>query len=1358
MTNQFFGFSPEAFEQFVRAVALSVFGPGVTAFGNGPDGGREATFRGEVPYPYPPATQWSGYGVIQAKCKEKTESTDKDQKWALKLLDEELKTFVKSRKRKPKPEYYVFVTNVELSSTAEGGRDKADKLILSYYHRLPLKGHAIWDANQLNVFLTKYEELCRRFTAYITPGDVLGEMLKDIERRKPNASRILTAFLERELRADEASRLDQAGNRTEEQLRLAHLFFDLPASTEPQLAPPDEKSDNAGLLPRGVLWELLRDGSRKLDPKTLYEQEISSTEYKSERFPTGYVLLGGPGSGKSTVGQFLAQIHRSALLEKRKQHLLGPQTRQIIQETRELCNNEGLPWPTTPRYPFRVELNRFAKALASKESDRVESLECYLLNLLKREHSMTNDDLLEWLAIYPWLLILDGLDEVPSTSNRDVLVKAVNDFIAEARQVEADIFVVATSRQQGYGGEFASEFVAFRHILPLSKVRALRYVERFANARFGLADPTRARDVVDKLRESAKRQLTAQLISSPLQVTFMVTVVAARGDPGEDRWQLIDSYYRTIYDRERQKAVPPYDAVLSKQQPTIDRLHHDIGFWLQYRGEMAEGPSVSLPINQFERLVDTYLHEIGREGSEKDQMVRLITDAARHRLVFLTSRVAGELSFEVRSLQEYMAAECLMTGDPEIVKDRLKAIAPAPYWRNVFLFAASKCFVDARSRHLQDTIRLICEDLNTSNDALLDITKAGSELAIDVLQSGAVAENPNHARHLARIGFGLLSQPYLISEFKEGASAAQRLAIVYSGALKTVYLQELGLRIGHVDLYRTIGAWTLLVRLIDNCLDWANELGNKLWPAETKAQMTLISNMPATVVRVPWIWNKFLEIAKMIYYMPPMETMKIIRIFLNMRSGIVDKIDPLVSLLTVLSATSYRVHISLNISHVTRDAFGIIFNPAFLGDNKYTAWFQDMSRIPPGHPGWLPFIKASNFITSPNAKTLANVLMECANGGWIPSDKTYLNRLPWPLANCLLTVRSLEELHNLAKQVAKGELGDSSDWKSLEERWRSEGIFLDVLVQRSNEALALDGSRWILGLPVIGSWSIKVQKYPKSELQSIFKTAQCMQDCAVRHKVVQFLLEACSYSGGIAKCIKPSEFRDLWEATCDKLEWQENYVGYPDKLELVAPWLDFFDFLGCSDSLSHDYHITEDTREYDNAWCSTFQNAFIIGLSQNGLLRLSNHNSERSRLGLLRLLGRLASIGYSIDKIPAEMLNVDYFFEPRFKLAAILVRLSQPTFTEEDAVRLADESVALLYPPAEPGADHLIFRTVRAHLGRIPVIERFLLRLHEKMPPEVELGVAKCERLMRQVLQRRASDLQQVDQLRNLKLPEVHPA
>lgn len=1349
MTNQFFGFSPEAFEQFVRALALSVFGPGVTAFGNGPDGGREATFRGEVPYPHPPATQWSGYGVIQAKCKEKTEGTEKDQKWAIKQLREELETFVSSENRNPKPEYYVFVTNVELSSTAGGGKDKADELLRSYYGKLPIKDHAVWDANQLNAFLTTYKDLRRRFCAYLTPGDVLGVMLADIERRTPNATRILAAFLERELRADGASRLDQAGDRTDEQLRLARLFIDLPASDEPQLVPPDEKPDADGRFPHGVLWELLRGGSRKLDPKTLYDQETSTSNDKSERFPTRYVLLGGPGSGKSTVGQFLAQIHRSALLTRRKQRLLGPDTRQIIREIHDLCDNQGFPWPTTPRYPFKVELNRFAKALASEESDHVESLSQYLLNSLSPDQSITHDDLLEWLGIYPWLLILDGLDEVPATSNRDTLVSAVNDFLAEARQVEADLYVVATSRQQGYGGEFGSGVVAFRHILPLSRPRALLYVGRYANARFGSTNPTKEREVVEKLRESTKRELTAQLMASPLQVTFMVTVVAARGDPGEDRWQLFESYYRTIYDRERQKAVPPYDQVLSKQQPTIDRLHHDIGFWLQYRSETAAGAGVSLPISQFELLVDAYLNELGHEGTEKEELVTLITDTARHRLVFLTSRVEGELSFDVRSLQEYMAAECLMTGDAKIITPRLKAIAPVAYWRNVFLFAASKCFADTRSRHLQDEIGTLCEGLNTSTDALLVATRAGSELALDILSSGAVAENPNHTRHLARIALDLLSQPYLTGGPEQGASADQRMAIVYSEVLKTVYREQLELRIGQTDVNRTIGAWPLLMRLISRGVDWAVDLSNNRWPTETKTQETLLDRTPLDLGRIPWIWK---NVSETIWCIPPAEAKNILLNVQIMPSLAGDVSDPLADLARLVSRWSDQLQIPVNVQHVNKTPFYMAITPAFSYEAEYKSLPRLLTRVPPVHPGWLPFLLVNKFLTSPNAQTLANVLNECANGGWDPSDKTCLDYLPWPMANCLLAVRSLEDLRKLAQQIAKGALGDSPQWTATEERWRSEGIALQDLIPLSREALGLDGSSGNLGLPAKTNGLASRRNFSPSALLELFQTAQRMQSSGHKGTVVWFLCMAGTGSDGFPDCVPPAKFGELWEGLPVRRMWYQNCVAYPDDPKAVGPWLDFFDWLGRSDILIPDLRSTE----YDKAWCDCFEDAFITDRTEQDLSAQSGFRTPQPRLGLLRLLGRLASTGYSIETVPPEMLNVDSFAEPRFKLAALLVRLSQPTLTEELATRIADESVILLDPPAERGAGDLLILTADAHLDRIPAIEQFLLRLHERMPPTVRLGIAYCERLLRRALRRRASELQRAGQLEKLELPVVH--
>jgi hypothetical protein len=974
---------------------------------------------------------------------------------------------------------------------------------------------------------------------------------------------------------------------------------------------------------------------------------------------------------------------------------------------------------------------------------------------------LTHEDLEEWLATYPWLLILDGLDEVPATSNRHALVDAVTGFLADARQAGADLFVVATSRQQGYAGEFSDGIVAIRHILPLSTIRALRYVERYATARFGVTDSVRATDIVNKLRESASRQLTAQLMTSPLQVTFMATVVAARGDPGEDRWQLFDSYYRTIYDRERQKAVPPYDMVLSKQQPTIDRLHHDIGFWLQFRGETAGGTAVSLPIAQFERLVDSYLYEIGREGAEKDEMVKLITDAARHRLVFLTSRVSGELSFDVRSLQEYMAAECLMTGAPDLVTARLKAIASVAYWRNVFLFAASKCFVDARSRHLQSTIRILCEDLNAPGDALLDATKAGSELAIDVLQSGAVAENPNNARHLARIGLGLLSQPYMIVESEEGASVDQRLARVYSEPLKQTYLEELQLRVGQADVNRTLGAWPLLTRLIDLKLNWAVDVGNINWPSDHSEQRSLLCHMPSDLIGTPWLW-KMMEDA--IWSQPPSKAWRLLARMREARMRLEPPNVPLGALYRLLILHQAHTRIRVKTERENCDGMVLRIGSVVSRDSEYTSLLETLALLSFNDPGWTPFVLADLFLKAPDAHTLAGVLDRCADAGWDTTEKAQLHFLPWPMATCLGAARTVEDLRRIAQELRKGKLGDSTSWTASEQRWMGEGIYIDALRRRSPEGVLLDHGD-TLGPPAATGLSIETKSYPDSVIQSLFGTAQQTHGHEEMHMIMWFMCMASSHTGGIARCIEASAFEKLWTEYAEGGgTWFRNFVGYPSQPELVSSWMEFFDWLGCSTSLSPyydpysapNYGLKESAREWDAGWSRIFQDAFISSGAQHGLSRFFGRDSNRSRLGLLRMLGRLASVGHSMEAIPAELLNPDSFSDGRFRLAALIVRLAQETLTRSTATHLADEAIKLLDPLAEMGADNLLLMTAEKHLRRIPAIEYFLLRLRERMPAKVELGVARCERLLRLVVRERASGLQHHGQIASLELPMLY--
>src|SRR4051794_10403071 len=86
------------FEHLVQALALAHLGHGVQVFGAGPDGGREATFHGEVNMEG--KGKWNGYGVIQAKYKDKLTTTTADQSWFFQAVTAELDAWINPKKKR----------------------------------------------------------------------------------------------------------------------------------------------------------------------------------------------------------------------------------------------------------------------------------------------------------------------------------------------------------------------------------------------------------------------------------------------------------------------------------------------------------------------------------------------------------------------------------------------------------------------------------------------------------------------------------------------------------------------------------------------------------------------------------------------------------------------------------------------------------------------------------------------------------------------------------------------------------------------------------------------------------------------------------------------------------------------------------------------------------------------------------------------------------------------------------------------------------------------------------------------------------------------------------------------------------
>ena len=175
------GLGPQGFEEMCRALGVRILGPGVTAFGAGPDGGREASFSGLQQFPNT-AEPWNGYGIMQAKYKAQLRGTRTDTTWLRGRIKAELDAWADPAKRRVRdgrrPEYLIVTTNVALSGVpGSGGKDRIDELIKQYAVDLGLRDWSIWDAPQIGTFLNAYPEVRRGFTALITPSDVLAEQV-----------------------------------------------------------------------------------------------------------------------------------------------------------------------------------------------------------------------------------------------------------------------------------------------------------------------------------------------------------------------------------------------------------------------------------------------------------------------------------------------------------------------------------------------------------------------------------------------------------------------------------------------------------------------------------------------------------------------------------------------------------------------------------------------------------------------------------------------------------------------------------------------------------------------------------------------------------------------------------------------------------------------------------------------------------------------------------------------------------------------------------------------------------------------------------------------------------------------------
>ena len=203
------------------------------------------------------------------------------------------------------------------------------------------------------------------------------------------------------------------------------------------------------------------------------------------------------------------------------------------------------------------------------------------------DHQITPALLQSWLRAWPWILILDGLDEVTQAPIRRRLIEIIDEFIADADDIDADLMVVVTTRPSGFSERFASEGFAELHLLPLEPLGATAFASLVIKDR--LADDPERRDTVEQRLAIAQTDPAQQrLMETPLQVMIMSFNLERFATLPSDRYRLFTRYYEAIYDRERGKRNH-LARRLSEHQADINHIHERIGLILRARAKIT-GP------------------------------------------------------------------------------------------------------------------------------------------------------------------------------------------------------------------------------------------------------------------------------------------------------------------------------------------------------------------------------------------------------------------------------------------------------------------------------------------------------------------------------------------------------------------------------------------------------------------------------------------------------------------------------------------------------------------------------------------------------------------------------------------------
>lgn len=661
----------ERFQEFCSSLISKEF-PNIQAYPVGQaDGGRDTIV-------YLMNSDEKEFIVFQVKFVRNANQERDVHKWLIETIEKETEKINKLIPKGAK-EYYLL-TNVRGTAHLDSGsKDKVNK-ILEERIKIP---SMCWWRDDLSRMFEKDPLFKWSFPEILNGQDVLNSILfEGIHENKERRESIIRAYLTEQFEIENEVKFKQIDLTN----RLLNLFTDVPILVKKY----NEKNKSL----KNTLTSINHYKKIISSEYTFIVDEpvnIGAAEFllhpKVQSEIERVLLEGGPGQGKSTISQYICQVHRVRLLSKSLDIALLPKNIKH----------------TPVRLPIKIDLrdvaswvekkNPYAAILTTEyfESKWKYSLESFLVGHIifhSKNDEFTTTDFTAISKLSPLLFVFDGFDEIANIKVRGDVIEFINKGITRISANAKSIQVVITSRPAAFSDSIGFSIDNYPHfeLADITSEIINEYVEKWIKA--AKLESRDANELRKLIKEKLEMPHLKGLAKSPMQLAIFISLLRTKGQSlPNKRTSLYDSYIGLFFDRESEKNI----LIRDKRDLIID-IHQYIAWVLHSEAELHKN-SGSISVADLISRLQEYLKSEGHETDIAEQLF----DAMKERVCALVSRVQGTFEFEVQPLREYFCAKFLYKSAPHSSAgsvrqgskpDRFNAILRNTYWQNVVRFFA----------------------------------------------------------------------------------------------------------------------------------------------------------------------------------------------------------------------------------------------------------------------------------------------------------------------------------------------------------------------------------------------------------------------------------------------------------------------------------------------------------------------------------------------------------------------------------------------------------------------------------------------------------------------------------------------